>query len=227
MTTVNAAAYAPDADGDAQRKATWQDTLVVVSDGLWLLPKTQADIDRMVIAEQQRYAASGAEALINKVNSRGGSAAQWVRKIAVQMVAPHAKSMAEANDENWSDTSTAMHRAALWSDDHCALLEKTLQSNLQHANGMIQALLRHSLPVPGETQTPSAQVQTTQIGSTSTNPQTITETVVSVGMPEGSETEEIPTAPVRVIEAMDGGLYVSRLSIENINLGYRHMVLDE
>ena len=41
-----------------------EDSLVVVSDGLWLLPKTQSDIELMVTKEKQRYAESGADALL-------------------------------------------------------------------------------------------------------------------------------------------------------------------
>jgi hypothetical protein len=228
MTTIDAAAYVPDATGKTNRNATWQDSLVVVSDGLWLLAKTQSDIERMVAAEKQRYDASGADELIDKANKAGANASRKERKRAQLASTRHAENMADARSEGWSDTGTAMRRAMLWSENNCALLEKTLKSNLEHADGMIQALLRHSLPTPGDTSPlQPLPARGAQIGSTRANPDVIAETEVSVGVPEGTAKTEPSTTPTRVIEAMPGGTYVSHLSIENITLGYRHMVLDE
>lgn len=213
MTTVEASAYTPDASGKAGRKATWEDTLVVVSDGLWLDVKSQDDIDRMVAAEKQRYTASGANALIEKVNAGGGNAPRGDRKRAELVAKQHAENMADARAEGWSDTSTAMRRAALWSENDCALMDKTLRSNLEHASAMIQALLQHSLPAAAEA----------GIAPDSPEAPSTTDMAISVGVPEGVT---VP-APMRVIDPIRAGFYVSHLSMENINLGYRHMVLDD
>ena len=227
MTTIDAASYTPGTSGKIDRKAVWQDSLVVVSDGLWLLPKTQSDIELMVTKEKQRYAESGADALISKVNAAGSNASRSDRKRALLMVSEHTNNMKEAKAAGWSDASTAMRRAALWSENNCALLEKTLSSNLEHADGLIQALFQHSLPLPGEEPLKPIPTKATVIGSTRPDPQVIKETTVSVGLPEGSTVDQSSTEPRRIIEAMPGGIYVSRLSAENIILGYRHMVLDE
>lgn len=228
MTTVDAAAYAPDAAGKVGRNATWKDSLVVVSDGLWLPAKTREDIERMLAAEKERYDASGADELIDKANKAGANASHKERKRASLAVSQHAENMTDAKSEGWSDTGTAMRRAMLWSENDCALLAKTLQSNLEHADGMIQALLRHSLPTPDDTSPlQPLPAQGAQIGSTRTNPEAIAETEVSVGVPEGTAAAELSTTPVRAIEAIAEGIYVSRLSRENITLGYRHMVLDD
>lgn len=228
MTTVDTAAYVPDAAGKTSRNAAWQDSLVVVSDGLWLPAKTQSDIERMVAAEKERYDASGADELIDKANKAGANASRKERQRALLTVSQHAENMADAKNEGWSETGTAMRRAMLWSENDCALLEKTLKSNLEHADGMIQALLRHSLPTPDDTSpVQPLPAQGAQIASTRTNPDVIAETEVSVGVPEGTAEAELSTTPTRVIEAVPGGIYVSRLSMENITLGYRHMVLDE
>ncbi|MGH8060917.1 MAG: hypothetical protein ACREO7_02765 [Pseudoxanthomonas sp.] len=228
MTTIDAAAYVPDAAGKTSRNATWQDSLVVVSDGLWLPAKTQSDIERMVAAEKERYDASGADELIDKANKAGANASRKERQRALLVVSRHAENMADAKSEGWSNTGTAMRRAMLWSENDCALLEKTLKSNLEHADGMIQALLRHSLPTPGgASPLQPLPAQGVQIASTRTNPDVIAETEVSVGVPEGTSEAEPSAAPTRVIEAVPGGIYVSRLSMENITLGYRHMVLDD
>lgn len=221
-TTIDAAGYAPDANGKAGRKPTWQDSLVVVSDGLWLAPKTQADIEQMVAAEQQRYAASGADALIDKVNAAAGNAPRQDRKRANLMADQHAQNMADARDNGWSDASTAMRRAMLWSQGDCALLEKTLRSNLEHADGMIQALLLNSLPPRPETPSQPAR----PMAAVTNRPDPVTlDLPISVGVPEGTVVEE--PVSVRVIEPTPGGVYVSRLSAENITLGYRYTVLDD
>ena len=222
MTTIDAAGYAPDATGKVGRKPTWHDSLVVVSDGLWLAPKTQADIDQMLAAEKQRYAASGADALIDKVNAAGANASRQDRKRASLMAKQHAENMAEARDAGWSDASTAMQRAMLWSQSDCALLEKTVRSNLEHAGGMIQALLGHSLPARLETQAQPVKPVAAVVNRP--DPSAL-DLPISVGVPEGSAVVE--SAPVRVIESMAGGVYVSHLSAENITLGYRYTVLDD
>lgn len=220
MTTIDTAGYAPDASGKVGRKPTWQDSLVVVSDGLWLAPKTQADIDQMLAAERERYASSGADALIVRVNAAGGNATQQDRRRARLMAKQHAQNMAEARDAGWSDSSTAMQRAMLWSQNDCALLEKTLRSNLEHADGMIQALLRNALPAALDaTADPVAAVVIDHA-----DPATL-DRPISVGAPEAAVTEG--SAPVRVIEPLPGGVYVSRLPAENIILGYRYTVLDD
>lgn len=222
-TTIDAAGYAPDAGGKAGRKPTWQDSLVVVSDGLWLAPKTQADIEQMVAAEQQRYAASGADALIDKVNAAASNAPRQDRKRASLMANQHAQNMADAKDEGWSDASTAMRRAMLWSQGDCALLKKTLRSNLEHADGMIQALLLNSLPPRPETSSQPARPMAAVV-TKRPDPATL-ELPISVGVPEGTVVEE--PVSVRVIEPTPGGVYVSRLSAENIPLGYRYTLLDD
>jgi hypothetical protein len=182
----------------------------------------------MVAAEKERYDASGADELIDKANKAGANASRKERKRALLMVSQHAENIADAKSEGWSDTGTAMRRAMLWSGNDCALLAKTLQSNLEHAQGMVQALLNHSLPAPGDT--PPVQplpARMSVIGSTRIDPEIVTETAVSVGVPENSVAAEPSTAPIRAIEAMAEGIYVSRLSGENITLGYRHMVLED
>lgn len=223
MTTIDAAGYAPDASGKVGRKPTWQDSLVVVSDGLWLAPKTQADIEQMVAAEKQRYAVSGADALIDKVNAARGNAPRQDRKRASLMASQHAQNMADARDEGWSDASTAMRRAMLWSQNDCALLAKTLRSNLEHADGMVQALLRNSLPAIPDTPSQPATLRAAVV-TKRPDPSTL-DLPISVGMPEGTVADE--SVPVRVIEPMPGGVYVSHLSAENITLGYRYTLLDD
>lgn len=221
MTTIDAAGYASDASGKVGRQATWQDSLVVVSDGLWLAPKTQTDIDQMLEAEKLRYAASGADKLIESVNAAGGNAPRQDRKRASLMANQHAENMADARDLGWSDASTDMRRAMLWSQNDCALLQKTLRSNLEHADGMMQALLRNSLPPQPDT---LPQPVETVAASVPKRPDPTTlDLPISVGVPEGAVAE----ASARVIEAMPGGVYVSHLSVENITLGYRYTVLDD
>jgi hypothetical protein len=221
MTTIDAAGYAPDASGKVGRKATWQDSLVVVSDGLWLAPKTQADIDQMLAAEKQRYAASGADALIDKVNAAGANASQQDRKRANLMANQHAENLADARDAGWSDASTVMRRAMLWSQSDCTLLEKTVRSNLEHAEGLMQALLAHSLPAPLETQPQPAKPVAAIVNRP--DPSSL-DLPINVGMPEGSV---VAAAPTRVIESMPGGVYVSHLSDEYITLGFRYTLLDD
>lgn len=145
ITTVDAQAYAGNG-GKAASKPTWQDSLIVVSDGLWLPPKTQADIDTMVAAEKARYASSGADALIKKVNAAGGSAARQDRLKAEKMSSLHRSNMKDALDDSWSPKSTAARRAALWSENNCQRINASLQANLEAAGMMLEGLLTQSLP---------------------------------------------------------------------------------
>lgn len=146
ITTVDSEAFVA-ADGNkAGKNPAWRDSLIVVSDGVWLPPKTQADIDLMIAAEKARYAASDADALITKVNAAGSNANRRDRKRAESVAGKHRDNMKEARSESWSNASQATRRALLWSEDNCARVHAALQANLGHAGLLMDGLFQQSLP---------------------------------------------------------------------------------
>lgn len=146
ITTVDSEAFVA-ADGNkAGKNPAWQDSLIVVSDGLWLPPKTQADIDLMVAAEKARYAASGADVLIAKVNAAGSNANRRDRKRAESLAGQHRDNMKEARSESWSRASEATRRALLWSENGCGKVRAALQANLEQAGLLMDGLFKQSLP---------------------------------------------------------------------------------
>lgn len=146
VTTIDARAFVGDASGKVSRKPTWFDSLIVVSENLVLPPKTAADIASMVEAEKARFAASGAGALIAKVNAAGSSASRKERNRASVAAATHRENMREAKRAEWSPRSAVAHRATLWSADDCQPLRLAVEGNLQQAKEMLQALFSDALP---------------------------------------------------------------------------------
>jgi hypothetical protein len=146
ITTVDSEAFIA-ADGDkADRSPAWKDSLIVVSEGVWLPPKTQADIDLMVAAEKARYASTDADALIAKVNAAGSNAHRRDRKRAESLAGQHRDNMKEARSDTWSMASEATRRALLWSENDCAKIRTTLQANLEQAGLLMDGLFTQSLP---------------------------------------------------------------------------------
>lgn len=146
ITTVDSEAFVA-ADGKKTGKdPAWRDSLIVVSDGLWLQPKTQADIDLMVAAEKARYAGTDAAALVAKVNAAGANADRKDRKRAESLSRQHRENMKEARSESWSSASEASRRALLWSENDCGKVRAALQTNLDQAGLLMDALFKQSLP---------------------------------------------------------------------------------
>ena len=146
VTTIDARAFTADASGKVSGKPTWFDSLIVVSENMMLPPKTAADTASMIEAEQARFAASDAGALIAKVNAAGSSAKRKDRSRANLLAATHRENMREARGADWSPSSAVARRATLWAANDCQPLRQALEGNLQQAGGMLQALFTDSLP---------------------------------------------------------------------------------
>lgn len=147
ITTVDVSAYTPDAgESSWQKKPAWRDQLIVVSDWLDLPVKTQADIDGMVEAEQARYQASGADALIKKVNAQGGSANRADRKIAVDAMKLHKKNMDDARMPSWSPDTERLRRAGLWSENDCRRMHVAVDQAVGEVGRLLDALYAQQLP---------------------------------------------------------------------------------
>lgn len=149
VTSVDIAAYAADSKKSDRwkKQALWRDQLIVVSDPLDALPaKTAADIEAMIAVEQARYAASGADDLIVKVNTEGLQASRADRDAAVTAQRLHVNNMRDAKDKDWSNKSGARQRAELWSANDCARLRAAIVKNDAELVGMMDALYAGQLP---------------------------------------------------------------------------------
>lgn len=149
VTSLDIAAFAPEGDtGRGWRKQPlWRDQLIVVSDPLPPLPdKSAADIERMVADEQARYAASGNEALVRKVNAEGRGASRADRQAAANGQRTHASKLREARQDEWSDNALAERRAQLWSQDQCASLRTAFDQSSAELARMLDALYAQRLP---------------------------------------------------------------------------------
>lgn len=149
VTSLDIAAYAPEGDtGKGWRKQPlWRDQLIVVSDPLPALPdKSAADIERMVADEQARYAATGNEARVRKVNAEGRGASRADRQAAANGQRTHTSKLREARNDEWSDEALAGRRAQLWSHDQCALLRTAFDQSTAELARMLDALYARQLP---------------------------------------------------------------------------------
>lgn len=152
MTTVEAAAYPPNATtGKSDAKPAWQDTVIVVSDKLMLAPKTPADIESMVAAENARHAALNINALIAQANSEGPSSR--ARKKVVDAQNEHRTRLKEARLPVWSPASEAEMRARMWSADQCQALVAAIDANATETGAALTALFTGAV----KQQVPDAQ----------------------------------------------------------------------
>ena len=146
VTSVEVAAYAhSDGRSDWKKTPAWKDQLFVVSDLVEPPAKTQADIERMTAEEQARYEASGADALIKKVNARQGD--QIDRKNALDAMKLHKKNMAEASLPQWSAESIVRERATMWTQDKCRRMQAAVAQAGSEAGRMLDALYAEQLPL--------------------------------------------------------------------------------
>lgn len=139
ITTVEAAAYPANATtGKTGFEPAWQNTVIVVSDKLALAPKTQADIEAMVAAENARYAALNINALIAQANAEGPSSR--ARKQVVEAQNDNRARLKEARRPVWSPASEAQMRARMWSADQCQALVAAIDANATEAGAALSAL---------------------------------------------------------------------------------------
>ncbi|MBX9401139.1 hypothetical protein K4L06_07415 [Lysobacter sp. BMK333-48F3] len=147
VTTVDVSAYAPqDGGSDWRKRPLWRDLLIVVSDPVSLEPKTQADIDSMVAEERARYAASGGEELIKRVNARGGSADPIDRKAALAEQRLHKKFMDTARQPVWTFEGSRFRRAQLWAENDCARLKSAIAQAGAETGRLLDDLYAQKLP---------------------------------------------------------------------------------
>jgi hypothetical protein len=118
------------------------DRLVVASDQVRIEPKTQDDIDALVKAENERFAAGPTQDLIAKANA-GDRAA---RKKALKEQWRHDFRLKEARQTNWTPATAALKHAGIWVADDCSLLTGALRSNNAELERMLVALHDGSLP---------------------------------------------------------------------------------
>lgn len=147
VTTVQLAGHPSDpARANSARDPAWVDTLIVVSDRAAIPAKTPADTERMLREEAARYAASGAEALIAKVNGEGARASRADRRAAVDAVRLNRRNVREAKEPQWSPRTEALARATLWSQNDCARLRQAIAANAAEVGRLMDALYAQTLP---------------------------------------------------------------------------------
>lgn len=139
MTTVEAAAYPATANNGAVAfKPAWQDTVIVVSDKLVLAPKTPADVESMVAAENARHAALNLGPLIAQANAEGPSSP--ARKKVVEAQKENRARLKEARRATWSPATEAEMRARMWSADQCRALSAAIDANAAETGAALAAL---------------------------------------------------------------------------------------
>ncbi len=205
IASVDASAYVPDGDNArAERKPTWQNTLIAVSDRLVLAPKTQADIDRMVAEEDARHAALNLGPLISRLNKEGLTRDNGdERRFVVDSLAQHKRALKEARRDKWTPQSEAMRRGSLLSESDCAGMRTALDQVLGESHALVQAMTGGALPEPLEVVTTkrSAFVKVTELVGETPGERAI------VGLPDGS--------------------YVSRRGGDSVNTAFRYALLIE
>ncbi len=145
ITSVNASAYSSrlaNAPKKWQKNAAWSDELVVVSDRTTIAPKSQADIDAAVTAEEARYKALPLADLVRKANAGDANA----RSQAAKMIAAHKRALKLARAEAWTPASEAEQRSRLWAANGCEKLRQALASNTSEVEAMLGQLFRGELP---------------------------------------------------------------------------------
>jgi len=137
----------PDAPSRWQSKPAWTDKFVIVSDKLPYPDKTSTDIDRMVAAEEARFAATEAPALILQANKTDD---YDIRKKVSPMVAEHMDRMREAKMKGWVATDAAAERARLWTANSCSPLKDALHADIADLHTLFASLFSGQLPNPGD-----------------------------------------------------------------------------
>ncbi len=148
VTSIQAEAYAATAANTTARDPLWRDTLIVVSDRLFLPAKSQADIDVLVAAANARYAALDIAPLIAKVNAAGANADRGDRQKILVAQREHRSSLKEARRSEWTPVGEATRRALLWSERQCGALAHVVDASALHAGDAVAALLAGALPAP-------------------------------------------------------------------------------
>lgn len=149
VTSVDIGAYAPGGrSGDCWQEAPlWRDQLIVVSDPLPALgQKTAADIERMVAMERARYASSGTDELVKKVNAAGQEASKSDRQRAVEQSRLHVNNMKDVRKKKWTLNSEAMKRGMLWSENGCERLRAAIGQSHTELARLLEALYSQRLP---------------------------------------------------------------------------------
>ncbi len=145
ITSVDVEAYSgqlPGAPKSWAKKPTWDDTLIVVSDRVEIAPKTQADIDAAIAAENARHAALDVGALIAKANA-GDRVARG--KVA-PLIKQHQRNLRAAQATSWTPADEAVQRSRVWTAEGCARLHQAIASNATEMGGLVSGLFRGELP---------------------------------------------------------------------------------
>lgn len=150
MTSLQIEGFVPLAEAGErwQRKAAWQDRLIVVSPRLTLPPKSDADRADMLAREQARYAASGTAALIAKVNAARGNADRRDRAKANEAARLNKRLLKEARQADWTPRTEALRRSQLWSENECAGMQAAITGNAGALSELLDGLYSQTLPPP-------------------------------------------------------------------------------
>lgn len=142
------------------RKAGWQDRLIVASPRLTLPPKSNADREQMLASEQARYANSGTAALIAKINAARGNAERRDRARATEEIRLNKRLLNEATQADWTPRTEALRRSQMWSENQCAGMRAAIAGNAEALNALLDGLYSQTLPVPpvGDTEQVQAPV---------------------------------------------------------------------
>ncbi|KRD31368.1 hypothetical protein ASE35_15280 [Lysobacter sp. Root916] len=148
MTTVDVLAYAPEGSGSAwKRESRWLYSFVAVSDPIQLDAKTTADIDAMTRAEYSRYALTGNEALVRKVNNAGFYAEKTERRKATVAATMHKQNLKVSAETEWSPDARGLRSSQLWAENDCARTRDALVRNTEEISRMLGALYAQKLPL--------------------------------------------------------------------------------
>lgn len=150
LTTVVVSAWL-EGSGKTQKKPTWQNMLMVASAPLSLQAKTEQDSQVLLEAAETKYAQSGNEARILKVNAAGHGAHKADRQLAANTLRRHHRALRDAKDPDWAGNMESARRALFWSEGNCALLKQAVDDNALEAGRLVQSLLTNALPGEGQT----------------------------------------------------------------------------
>lgn len=138
--------------GAAAGKPIYQNTLVYQSARLTTPSKTTADIERMVSAENQRYAALDIQGQIVKANAATAAEtadANQLRKQVNSEQLEHRRLLLQAKSPMWDADTRAQRLCEAWAADHGELLKSAMRASGAEIAHMLQLDLLTPAPVGG------------------------------------------------------------------------------
>lgn len=133
-------------------KPVYQNTLVYQSARLTAPAKTPADIERMVGAENRRYAALDIDSQIVKANaatSAESADANRLRKKVFSEQLEHRRLLKQAEAPIWDADTRAQSLCEAWAADHGELLKSAMRASGAEIAHMLQLDLAAPAPVGG------------------------------------------------------------------------------